>query len=93
DGSLSPDVLQRLTGGSANAAQESSSGGLMGLLGSIPGVAQVKLALEGVAALKNGDASKVLQLASDLVPVPGVRSALQTASQAVDAVKSAGKTK
>ncbi|HQB45025.1 MAG TPA: hypothetical protein PLV85_15530, partial [Polyangiaceae bacterium] len=49
DGSLSPDVLQRLTGGSANAAQESSSGGLMGLLGSIPGVAQVKLALEGVA--------------------------------------------
>lgn len=91
DGTLSPEAMQRLTGGAAAAAEEKATGGLLGILDAIPGVAQVKLALEGVAALKDGDTSKVLQLAADLVPIPGVRGVLQSASEAVATAKKAGK--
>lgn len=90
DGTLSADALQALLGG-ANAPEPSSQGGLLGILDSIPGISQVKLALEGVAALRNGDTSKVLQLAGDLVPIPGVRSVLQSASQAIEKAKKAGR--
>jgi hypothetical protein len=86
DGSLSPEALESLLAGKSQI-EERAQGGLMGLLDSIPGVAQVKLALEGVAALKDGDTSKVFRLAADLVPVPGVRSVLETASTTVASVQ------
>jgi hypothetical protein len=91
DGTLSPDALRSLLGGANGQVEEQAKGGLMGLLDAIPGVSQVKLALEGVAALKDGDPTKVLQLAADLVPIPGVRSVLQSASQTVATVNKAGK--
>jgi hypothetical protein len=87
---LSPEALQSLLGGGKSQVEE-AKGGFMGLLDAIPGVSQVKLALEGVAALKDGDPMKVLQLAADLVPIPGVRSVLETASKTVATVKKAGK--
>ena len=90
DGTLSPEALQSLLGGGKSQVEE-AKGGFMGLLDAIPGVSQVKLALEGVAALQDGDPMKVLQLAADLVPIPGVRSVLETASQTVATVKKAGK--
>lgn len=91
DGTLSPEALQKLAGGAASEAEQAASGGLAGILDAIPGISHVKLALEGVAALTAGDTSKVLQLAGDLVPVPGVRSVLQTASKAIETAKKARK--
>lgn len=52
------------------------------LLDALPGVHQLKLVCEGVAALQDGDPLKALQIASDLAPVPGVQSALKGASAA-----------
>ncbi len=89
DGTLSPDALQALLGGKAAEAESQAQGGLMGLLSGLPGVAQVKMALEGVAALRNGDPSKVLELAGDLIPIPGVKSVLQSASKTIATVKKA----
>lgn len=88
DGTLSAADLKRLTGGAANKVEEEAQSGLMNLLDAIPGVAQVKMALEGVVALKDGDAAKALSIAGDLIPIPGVSGALKSASKAVKAVQS-----
>jgi hypothetical protein len=91
DGKLSPDAMKKLLGGAASDVQEEAKGGLFGLLDAIPGVAQVKLALESVVALTEGDASKALALAADLIPIPGVRGVLQTASKVAETAHKAAK--
>ncbi len=85
DGKLTDAAMAELTGG-AKAVVEEAEGGLMSLLGSLPGVAQVKAAFDGVMALKDGDPAKALRAAAALVPVPGLSGVLETAAKGVDAV-------
>ncbi len=92
DGKLSPDALQNLVSGAVNKEVEKAQGFLGNLMDAIPGVAQVKMAIEGVAALKDGDPAKALEIASRLVPIPGVSTALASASKVAAAVQKGVKT-
>lgn len=91
-GKLSPDALQNLLNGEVAKGEARAEGFLGNLLNAIPGVAQVKMAIEGVEALKNGDPAKALEIASKLVPIPGVSTALASASRVAAAVQKGIKT-
>lgn len=91
DGTLDPGKLDELAGGAVARAKAKAEEGAFSLLDAIPGVAQVKLAVEGVVALTEGDPAKALRIASELVPIPGVSGALKTASGAVAAADAASK--
>lgn len=81
-GALSADVMARLLGKTGDADPKSlARQGIKKALSIIPGGKQIQRALEGVRALRDGDASKALQLAADLVPLPGpAKMALNSAA-------------
>lgn len=81
-GALSADVMARLLGKPGDADPKAlARQGIRKALSIIPGGKQIQRALEGVRALRDGDASKALQLAADLVPLPGpAKMALNSAA-------------
>jgi hypothetical protein len=80
-GQLSPEALQSLLGGKMSAGSMAKTG-IAKVLDMLPGGGAIKRALEGIKALRDGDASKALQLAADLVPIPGpAKMALNSAAK------------
>ena len=72
NGKLSSQALAELTGDNAVAGAKSlAKRGLEMAIDKIPGGSAVRRSLEGIKALREGDPSKALQLAADLVPMPG----------------------
>jgi hypothetical protein len=83
---LSAADLASLTGGVGAAdAKGLASKGLAMALDKIPGGSAIRRALEGVKALRDGDASKALQLAAELIPMPGpAKMALRGAAKVAE---------
>ncbi|MGH1341244.1 MAG: hypothetical protein ACRBN8_06820 [Nannocystales bacterium] len=90
-GELSADVLAGLLGGpGAVDGKAIAKKGILLALEKIPGGNQVKRALEGVKALRDGDPSVALRLAADLVPLPGpAKMALSGAATIAEALPKA----
>ncbi|MCR9163642.1 MAG: hypothetical protein ACE37F_15455 [Nannocystaceae bacterium] len=90
-GTLSPDALAQLLGKAGSIDGKSAArAGILLALDKIPGGKQVKRALEGVKALRDGDPSVALRLAADLVPMPGpAKMALGTAASIAEALPKA----
>lgn len=90
-GELSADVLAGLLGGpGAVDGKGIAKKGILLALEKIPGGNQVKRALQGVKALRDGDPSIALRLAADLVPLPGpAKMALSGAATIAEALPKA----
>ena len=90
-GTLSPDALQQLLGGAgAVDGKALAKKGILLALEKIPGGQQVKRAIEGVKALRDGDPSIALRLAAYLVPMPGpAKMALSGAASIAEALPKA----
>jgi len=90
-GELSADVLAGLLGGpGAVDGKAIAKKGILLALEKIPGGNQIKRALEGVKALRDGDPSIALRLAADLVPLPGpAKMALSGAASIAEALPKA----
>lgn len=90
-GALSPDDLNQILGrAGAIDGKAAVKKGILLALDKIPGGKQVKRALEGVKALRDGDPSVALRLAADLVPMPGpAKMALGTAASIAEALPKA----
>jgi polyhydroxyalkanoate synthesis regulator phasin len=90
-GQLSPDALAQLVGGVGDVdAKGMAKKGILLALDKIPGGKQVKRAIEGVKALRDGDPSVALRLAADLVPMPGpAKMALNGAASIAEALPKA----
>ncbi len=90
-GTLSPETLDQLLGRAGSIdGKAAAKKGILLALDKIPGGKQVKRALEGVKALRDGDPSVALRLAADLVPMPGpAKMALGTAASIAEALPKA----
>lgn len=90
-GTLSPDALQQLLGRAGELDGKAlAKRGILLALEKIPGGQQVKRAIEGVKALRDGDPSVALRLAADLVPMPGpAKMALSGAASIAEALPKA----
>ncbi|MEM6292770.1 MAG: hypothetical protein AAGA54_15965 [Myxococcota bacterium] len=88
---LSANDLATLTGRIGDLDKKAlAKRGVMMALDKIPGGKQVKRALEGVQALRDGDPTVALRLAADLVPMPGpAKMALDSAATIAEAIPKA----